>query len=123
MKVIGHRGAAGLALENTLEAIQAGIAAGVDGIEFDVHLTSDSHFVLCHDPTLKRVSSHDTAIEKTTLKDLRALRLSNGERIPTLQEALEACGKVPVVVEGRVEDPEREGAQVVQLVVRLQGRD
>jgi len=99
MKVIGHRGAAGLALENTLQAIRAGIAAGVDGIEFDVHQTADSHFVLCHDPTIKRVSNYDTQIEKTNLKDLRKLRLNNGEQIPTLQEAFKACGKVPVVVE------------------------
>lgn len=99
MKVIGHRGAAGLALENTLEAIRAGIAAGVDGIEFDVRLTSDAHFVLCHDPTMKRVSQNDTPIEKSTLKELRAIRLNNGEVIPTLEEALQTCGDVPVIVE------------------------
>jgi glycerophosphoryl diester phosphodiesterase len=99
MKVIGHRGAAGLALENTLEAIQAGIAAGVDGIEFDVRLTADGHFVLCHDSTLRRVSDHDEAIDKTLYKDLRKLRLHNGQPPPSLQEALAAVKDLMVIVE------------------------
>jgi glycerophosphoryl diester phosphodiesterase len=33
---IGHRGAAALAPENTIDAVRAALAAGVDGIEFDV---------------------------------------------------------------------------------------
>jgi glycerophosphoryl diester phosphodiesterase len=99
MKVIGHRGAAGLALENTIEAIAAGIAAGVDGIEIDVRLTTDGHFVLCHDATIKRVSAYEHVIDKTTLKQLKALPLSNGQPIATLQDAVKAAGKVPIIVE------------------------
>jgi glycerophosphoryl diester phosphodiesterase len=38
---IGHRGAAALAPENTLAAFEAAIAAGVDGIEFDVVAGAD----------------------------------------------------------------------------------
>lgn len=99
MKVIGHRGAAGLALENTLDAIRAGVTAGVDGIEIDVRLTADGHFVLCHDPTLKRVSNYEHTIEKSTLKELRKVPLFDGRPVPTLQEALKTAGKVPIVIE------------------------
>lgn len=99
MRVVGHRGAAGLALENTLDAIRAGVAAGVDGIEFDVRLTSDGMFVLCHDPTLKRVSNHDHAIEKTTFRELQDLPLHNGMPVPSLEEALKVLGKTPVIIE------------------------
>lgn len=104
MKVIGHRGAAGLALENTLDAIRAGIAAGVDGIEFDVRLTADGHFVLCHDPTLRRVSDHEHAIDKCSLEELRQLPLHNGKPVPTLEEALKAVGKLTVIVEPKGND-------------------
>lgn len=51
--VIGHRGAAGLAPENTLAAFAAALDLGVDAIELDIHLTRDSVLVVYHDYTLK----------------------------------------------------------------------
>lgn len=53
MMVIGHRGAAGLAPENTLAAFAAALDLGVDAVELDVHLTRDSALVVYHDYTLK----------------------------------------------------------------------
>jgi glycerophosphoryl diester phosphodiesterase len=52
MLVIGHRGASGLAPENTLESLRAGIEAGADMVEFDVRMTSDKTLVLSHNATL-----------------------------------------------------------------------
>ncbi len=46
IKIFGHRGAAGLAFENTLDSIQRGIDAGVDGIEIDVWKTVDNEIVV-----------------------------------------------------------------------------
>lgn len=51
--VIGHRGAAGLAPENTLAAFAAALDMGVDAVELDVHLTRDGILVVYHDFTLK----------------------------------------------------------------------
>lgn len=51
--VIGHRGAAGLAPENTLAAFAASLDLGVDALELDVHLTRDGTLVVYHDYTLK----------------------------------------------------------------------
>jgi len=51
--VIGHRGAAGLAPENTLSAFTKTLYLGVDAIELDVQLSADKILVVSHDFTLK----------------------------------------------------------------------
>ena len=56
MRVIGHRGAAACAPENTLPGIQAGIALGADLVEVDVQLSSDGEAVLLHDDDLSRTT-------------------------------------------------------------------
>lgn len=104
MKVIGHRGAAGLALENTLESIQAAKAAGVDAVEFDVRLTADGHFVLCHDHDLSRVSTHQHAIKEVAAEHIGNIILLNGEKLPTLTEALKVADGTPVVIEAKGSD-------------------
>lgn len=55
--VIGHRGAAGVAPENTLESIEAALAAGADAVEIDVRVTDDGIPVLLHDASLDRTTS------------------------------------------------------------------
>lgn len=101
MKIIGHRGAAGLALENTVESIHAAIKAGVDGIEFDIRTTKDGKLVLSHDRHLARVSEHDHHIHKHNLAKLRKVPLHNGQVIATLHEAVRAASDTPIVVEGK----------------------
>ncbi len=90
MLIIGHRGAAGLAKENTLDAMRAGFNAGADILEIDVRLTSDSVPVLAHDAIIngKRIAQH-------SLADLR-----NDIDIPTLREVLDAFyGKILLNIE------------------------
>lgn len=100
MKIIGHRGAAGLALENTLPSIELARLLGVDAIEFDVRKTKDDHLVLSHDADLSRISDSHARIRSLTLKELRTITLNDGQsQVPTLNEALRACGKVPVIIE------------------------
>ena len=48
--LIGHRGAAAIARENTLAAIEAAAGAGVDGVELDVLRAHDGSLVLAHGP-------------------------------------------------------------------------
>lgn len=50
---IAHRGGADLWPENTLPAFAAAIELGVDGIEFDLHLSKDGHLIVHHDLRLK----------------------------------------------------------------------
>jgi glycerophosphoryl diester phosphodiesterase len=99
MKIIGHRGAAGLALENSRSSLLAAIEQGVDMIEFDVRLTADDHLVVIHDKETGRVSEDKRTVREQTLGELRKSGLSNGEDILTLDEALNVIGSTPVIIE------------------------
>jgi len=101
----GHRGARGLAPENTLPAFRAGVEAGVDVLEFDVQQTKDGQIVVIHDPTVDRTTDGSGLVAEQTLAELRAhdagYRFSRdggesfpfrgqGVAIPRLEEVLEA---------------------------------
>lgn len=101
MKIIGHRGAAGLALENTVESIKAAIAAGVDAVEFDIRATADNQLVLVHDKHTGRISDETLHVHKQTLSELRNTLLHNGHPPASLKEALQAAGETPVLIEGK----------------------
>lgn len=89
MRIIGHRGASGLELENTAASLRRALELGVDGVEFDVRVTRDRRLVLCHDKDLSRVSESSAKIADLSLAELRKIPLDNGETICTLEEALE----------------------------------
>lgn len=89
MLKIGHRGAKGHAPENTLISFQTAMDLGVDGIELDVHLTSDNHLVVIHDNTLDRTTSGTGVVNLFTLSELKTLRIENLYEIPTLEEVLD----------------------------------
>ena len=78
--IIAHRGASGLAPENTLPAFRAAIAAGADGIEFDVQLTRDGQAVVVHDFDISKewarldgrwIDAKGPAVRDLTLADIR----------------------------------------------------
>lgn len=83
MEVIGHRGAAALARENSLEAIRAALEAGADGVEVDVRLSSDGVAVLMHDADVSRTTSGSGRVADLTAAELTALG------VPTLSDTLE----------------------------------
>lgn len=99
MKIISHRGAAGLELENTIASIRAGRKSGADAIEVDVRLTKDGVFVLSHDATLRRVSAARLTVQQSTAAELRTVNLHNGEPVALLTEALQAAGDMPLFIE------------------------
>ena len=88
MLKIGHRGAKGYAPENTLISFQKAMDLGVDGIELDVHLTSDEQLICLHDDTLDRTTSGTGLVSTFTLIELKAFRVDTLHVIPTLQEVL-----------------------------------
>lgn len=105
MKVIGHRGACGLALENTLASLEIACLLGVDAIEFDIRKTKDNELVLCHDADLDRISDRQDKISNLTLKELQQIVLKDGHSVvPTLRQALTLVKQMPVIIEIKEND-------------------
>jgi glycerophosphoryl diester phosphodiesterase len=51
--VVAHRGAWGIAPQNSLQAVEDAIALGCDAIEIDVRRTADGQIVLVHDARIR----------------------------------------------------------------------
>lgn len=87
---IAHRGGPGP--ENSLEAINASLALGVDAIEIDLWYAG-GELLVTHDRRLGRQIPGQGALLDLSRSQLRALRLENGESIPTLHEVLQTVGE------------------------------
>lgn len=121
MKIISHRGAAGLALENSLESIRAALKLPVYAIEVDVRRTKDNILVLSHDPHTGRTADKTVRIENQTLADLQKMPLKNGAPIATLNEALDLIGaKKPVVLDVKVAGIEDELLHVLRTYAHME---
>jgi len=108
IKIIGHRGAAGLAPENTLAAIKTAIEMSLDYVEIDVRLTKDGELVVIHDSTLKRTTGiKKSRVHQLSLKEIKNLDAGSWfdpsfseEKIPTLDEVLNLLnGKTGLMLE------------------------
>lgn len=95
-KVIGHRGAAAYAPENTLDGIHTAADMGIEWVELDVKITKDDVPIIFHDDDLARTTNGSGLIAETTYEDIRQLEAGSwyaesftGTKIPTLEEALE----------------------------------
>ncbi len=102
--IIAHRGASFLAPENTLSSFRTAKALGADGIEMDVQMTRDKKLVIAHDFITDRVASVHHDIFDTDFDTLRQLDFGSwksphyaGERIPTLEEALEVARDMKMI--------------------------
>lgn len=99
--VVGHRGASGHALENSLAAFRIaagdGPLAACDGVELDLQTTADGEFVVHHDAAL----STGELIADLPLSRVRATRLADGSPMPTLDEALKVLAGLDVFVEAK----------------------
>jgi glycerophosphoryl diester phosphodiesterase len=122
VQIIGHRGAAGLAPENTLAAFRRGCELGVDAIELDVLVSADGELVVHHDfrlrPEIARTadvtwigSGSPPAIKDLSLAQLKTYDIGrlqpktsyaarfpeqvpvDGERIPTFKETIDVFKK------------------------------
>lgn len=87
--VIGHRGAAGLAPENTLPSFVRAVELGVNAIELDVHVVA-GELVVIHDDTVDRTTNGCGAVANFGLAPLRALDAGDGWPVPLLDEVVSA---------------------------------
>ena len=105
--ITGHRGAAGLAPENTLAAIRKGISFNVDRIEIDVQQTADGVVVVRHDETLNRTTNGNGLVKDKTYLEIKKLDAGSsfssayqGEEIPSLEEVLKTVnGQCDLIIE------------------------
>lgn len=117
---IAHRGASGIAPENTLSAFRKALEIGVDAVELDLHGTRDGEIVAIHDATLDRTTNLSGPVRKNKLAtikiadaggwfhpdfageriqvDANTVRTVARELVPTLTEALECIGENAIAV-------------------------
>lgn len=96
---IAHRGASGLAPENTISAFLKAVEAGADIIELDVQFSKDSELIVTHDKTIKRFTGIDKNVNEFEFNYLKELDFGSwfspefkGEKIPSLREVFEKIG-------------------------------
>ncbi|MGM0501198.1 MAG: glycerophosphodiester phosphodiesterase, partial [Bacillota bacterium] len=99
MLKIGHRGAAGLAPENTEAGFKKAVELGLDMIELDVQLTKDNKLVVIHDYDLQRAAGVEAKVADLTLDKLKQIDIGSyfaaeyaDQRIMTLREVIELVG-------------------------------
>jgi len=109
---IAHRGVPRRLPENTLPSFSAALALGANGIELDVHATSDGVVVVHHDAALADART----IERMQWRELREVEVAPGTTIPTLDDV---CGLVGARAELFVEI---KGETIEDMVVAVLGR-
>jgi glycerophosphoryl diester phosphodiesterase len=113
-RLFGHRGAAGVAPENTLPSFRRAQADAVDVFELDVHATRDGEVVVLHDPTLERTTDGDGPVSALTFAEIERLDAGyrftpdggasfpfrgKGVRVPRLASLIAEFPDVPLNVE------------------------
>ena len=133
--VFAHRGGCHLGPENTIAAFDLGVAAGADGLELDVHLSSDGVVVVHHDETLDRTTSGSGPLARLTAAELAAVDAGyhftrvdgvpfRGQAVgvPTLRDVLQRYRDLPVIIEMKVDSAEM-GLAVAAEVRRADALD
>jgi len=98
--VIGHRGAAGIAPENTLKSFRLGLESPAAAVECDIRLTKDGKLVAFHDGTLERTTNGKGRVSDYGLEELKKLNAGGGEKIPEISEVanlVKNYGKILVI--------------------------
>lgn len=102
--IVGHRGAAGEKLENSLEGFRHALTLDIDAIELDIHQHGSRLWVF-HDHELSRLTTSSGLFRDHP--DPASILLHNGEPIPDLKQVLDLYwGRIPVNIEVKsVADP------------------
>lgn len=119
-RVIGHRGAAGEAPENTLPSFQRALADGAALVELDVYGTRDGAVVIIHDETVDRTTDGHGRVAELSLIEIKRLDAGyrftkdggrtypyRGQRIeiPTLAELFSSLPQIRAIIEIKQSNP------------------
>jgi glycerophosphoryl diester phosphodiesterase len=124
--IIAHRGASGVAPENTMPAIDSALADRADYIEIDVHLSKDGAVIVMHDRSVDRTTDGKGDISEMTAAEIRALDAGSwfnetfkGTKVPLLEEVISHInGKAKLLIEIKKQGDENEGLeeQVIRII-------
>lgn len=118
--VIAHRGGAGIAPENTLEAFRRSYDLGVDVLELDIRATSDGKLIVIHDRKVDRTTEGSGNVSEMIFDEIRKLDAGfrwtrdggktfpfrgKGIRVPTLREVFDAFPDAKINIEAKHETP------------------
>ena len=130
--MFAHRGGCALGPENTLAAFDIGLQAGADGLELDVHLSSDGVPVVHHDVTLDRTTAGSGPLAARSAAELARIDAGcrfpgggdfpfrdRGVGIPSLGEVLRTYRDALIIIEMKVDS--REMGEAVAREVRAVG--
>lgn len=112
--IVGHRGAAGLAPENTLAAFQVARELRIDGVEIDLQRSRDGTVVVFHDSDIGRTTGGHGNIWDLSLDEIKALDAGSymgeqfqGERVPTFEETLDFLRQTDLLIIVEMKEPWR----------------
>lgn len=132
--IIGHRGAASVAPENTLISFERALKDGAHGIEFDVRLSRDNIPVVIHDTTLRRTAQRAESVAHLAADELGAIDVGtwfnqsypfkahpefSQARIVSLATVFEALRNKPCIFYVEMKCDEGNGARLTAEVARL----
>jgi glycerophosphoryl diester phosphodiesterase len=109
-KVIGHRGAAAYAPENTLAGFREASRRGATWVEIDVKLTADGVPILMHDPSLKRTTGIDRLVAETKAADLP-------KEVPTFEAAIDCFRELGLGCNVEIKPCEGREVETARVVV------
>lgn len=114
-RVIGHRGAAAYAPENTLASFREARRRGATWVEIDVKLTADGVPIVMHDSSLKRTMGVDRLVAETPRAELP-------EDVPTFEEAIACFAELGLGCNVEIKPCEGREAETARSAVQTLGR-
>ena len=126
--IVGHRGNAAHAPENTLESFRQALEAGAECVELDIHLSADGVAVVIHDPTLDRTTNATGAVAALPVDRIREADAGarftpdgvsfpyrgSGLVVPTFEEVLRELDGVPLLIEIKAPAASRETRRLIE---------
>lgn len=127
VKIIAHRGANRYAPQNTLPAFEKAFELESDGIETDVHLTSDGVPVICHNYNIDGLSNGKGAIREMTLEQFKGYDFGSyfsdkftDTPAPTLEELLELCANKKLeILNLEIKPPKENDFSIVKKTIDM----
>lgn len=123
--IIGHKGAAGYAPENTLASLRKAIEMGLDFVEIDVQLTKDEEVIVMHDYNLDRTTDGKGSVKAHTLSEIKTYSAGawfceefKEEKVPTLEEVLQFLPK-HVMLNVEIKNIARDRANIEEKILDL----